>query len=574
MTAIERRTASATAQFSSAIPPLLQRLYAQRGLQCDDDLAQTLRDLLTYQTLPDVEKAVLALTDAMKTGKRIVIVGDFDADGATSVALSLLALKDLQAPSVDYLVPNRFEDGYGLTPDVVRQAQAKGAELIMTVDNGVSAVEGVALSNELGIPVLVTDHHLPGETLPKALAIVNPNLNDCGFPSKALCGVGVAFYLMLALRAHLRTIGWFDEKGIAEPNFAEYLDLVALGTVADVVPLDKNNRILVKQGLDRIRQGRCRPGIRALVEVANRSLSNMASSDLGFSLGPRLNAAGRLDDMSYGVDLLLETDLPQARKRAHELDALNQSRKEIEQGMRLEAIALCERLSLSKDDLPYGLSLYHKDWHQGVIGILASRIKEQFHRPVIAFADAGDGHIKGSCRSIPGLHMRDTLELISTQHPDLILTFGGHAMAAGLTISESDFDRFSALFDLAVRDQLDKDALSELIVTDGELLVTEMNLPTAELLREGGPWGQHFPEPTFDGEFRMLNQRLVGGRHLKMLVESVNGGVVLDAIAFNIDERRWPDLSVLQATLVYRLDVNEFRGQRTVQLMVEHILPQ
>ena len=574
MVSIQRREIGDISGFSPQVSPLLQRLYSQRGLLSDADLAKKLSDLLTYQGLSDLDKAVQALAFAIQSKKHIVIVGDFDVDGATSVALSLLALRELGAMSVDYLVPNRFEDGYGLTPDVVIQAQKKGAELIMTVDNGVSSIEGVELANQLGIDVVVTDHHLPGQTLPDAIAIVNPNLNDCEFPSKALCGVGVAFYVMLALRAHLLKEGWFDAQNLVKPNFADYLDLVALGTVADVVPLDKNNRILVKQGLDRIRLGHCRPGIRALMEVAKRDLKNIVGNDLGYALGPRLNAAGRLDDMSFGVDLLLSDDLPEARKMAHELDALNLSRREIEQGMKIEAMAFCERLTLSNQDLPFGLVLFNKDWHQGVIGILASRIKDQYHRPVIAFADAGDGKIKGSCRSIAGLHMRDTLDLICTQHPDLILTFGGHAMAAGLTILESKFDEFSRYFDLAVRDQLDKDAFSELIITDGELLVEQMDLPTAELLRQGGPWGQHFVEPTFDGDFRILNQKLLGGKHLKMLVEPIDGGLVLDAIAFNVDERRWPDLSVQQAKLVYRLDVNEFRGHRSAQLMVEHILPQ
>lgn len=468
-------------------------------------------------------------------------------------------------------MPNRFDDGYGLSPEVVEQAAARGAELIMTVDNGVSSIAGVAAAKAKGMQVLVTDHHLPGDTLPDADAMVNPNLHACDFPSKALCGVGVAFYLMLALRATLRQSNWFAEQGISEPNLAELLDLVALGTVADVVALDGNNRILVHQGLQRIRAGKCRPGIRALVEVANRDPAKLVASDLGFALGPRINAAGRLDDMSFGVELLLCDNIQAARRMATELDALNQTRKEIEQGMKEEALAICERLKFNQQDMPYGLALFQRDWHQGVIGILASRIKERYHRPVIAFADAGNGEIKGSCRSIPGLHMRDVLDLIDTQNPGMILKFGGHAMAAGLTIAEDQLEAFSRAFDQAVRNELDEAALKGVLLTDGALQPQDMTMQTAEMLRAGGPWGQQFPEPMFDGQFRLLHQKLVGSKHLKMMLEPMQGGSVIDAIAFNIDVRRWPDASVQQVELVYRLDVNEFRGNSSLQLMVEHI---
>ncbi|OAN14146.1 single-stranded-DNA-specific exonuclease RecJ [Photobacterium jeanii] len=571
MIEIKRRPTADTSGFSDQTPALLQRIYASRGIRSEAELERGAKGLLSFNQLHGIPAAVQLLVDALANNTRIIIVGDFDADGATSSALSVLALQMLGSENVDYLVPNRFDDGYGLSPEVVEQAVAKGAELIMTVDNGVSSIAGVAAAKDKGIKVLVTDHHLPGDELPQADAIVNPNLYECDFPSKALCGVGVAFYLMLALRAQLRQDNWFATKGIAEPNLAELLDLVALGTVADVVALDGNNRILVHQGLQRIRAGKCRPGIQALIEVANRDASKLVTSDLGFALGPRINAAGRLDDMSFGVELLLCNNIQAARRMASELDGLNQTRKEIEQGMKDEAVAICERLKFNKADMPYGLVLCQRDWHQGVIGILASRIKEQYHRPVIAFADAGKGEIKGSCRSIPGLHMRDVLDLIDTKNPGMILKFGGHAMAAGLTIPEDKLDAFSHAFDQAVRDELDEDALKGVLLTDGELNGNDLNLATAELLRSGGPWGQQFPEPTFDGEFRLLHQKLVGGKHLKMMVEPLAGGAVIDAIAFNIDVRRWPDASVQTIELVYRLDINEFRGNTSVQLMVEHL---
>ncbi|MDO6497826.1 single-stranded-DNA-specific exonuclease RecJ [Photobacterium sanguinicancri] len=571
MIEVKRRPDADISGFSSATPAILQRIYASRGIQSEAELERGAKGLLSYNQLHGIAPAVELLIAALKNNTRIIIVGDFDADGATSSALSVLALRMLGCNNVDYLVPNRFDDGYGLSPEVVEQAHTKGAELIMTVDNGVSSIAGVAAAKAKGIDVLVTDHHLPGHELPQADAIVNPNLHECDFPSKALCGVGVAFYLMLAVRAELRKTTWFVDQGIADPNLAELLDLVALGTVADVVALDGNNRILVHQGLQRIRAGKCRPGIQALIEVANRDHSRLVTSDLGFALGPRINAAGRLDDMSFGVELLLCDNIQAARRMASELDGLNQTRKEIEQGMKDEALAICERLKFNKNDMPYGLVLFQRDWHQGVIGILASRIKELYHRPVIAFADAGNGEIKGSCRSVVGLHMRDVLDLIDTKNPGMIAKFGGHAMAAGLTLPEDKLEAFSQAFDEAVRAELDEDALKGVLLTDGELNAGELNLPTAEILRSGGPWGQQFPEPSFDGQFRLLHQKLVGGKHLKMMVEPLSGGAVIDAIAFNVDLRRWPDASVQIIELVYRLDINEFRGNTSVQLMVEHL---
>ncbi|QVV81773.1 single-stranded-DNA-specific exonuclease RecJ, partial [Serratia marcescens] len=557
----------------ASLPPLLRRLYALRGVQAEQELERGVKGMLPWQQLDGIDDAVSLLQQALADGRRIMVVGDFDADGATSTALTVLALRSMGGASVDYLVPNRFEDGYGLSPEVVEQAAARGAELIVTVDNGISSHAGVDVAHAKGMQVLVTDHHLPGETLPAAEAIVNPNLRGCAFPSKSLAGVGVAFYLMLALRARLRDSGWFEQRALAMPNLAELLDLVALGTVADVVPLDANNRILVYQGLNRIRAGKCRPGIRALLEVANRDARQLAANDLGFALGPRLNAAGRLDDMSIGVALLLSDDIAQARMLANDLDALNQTRREIEQGMQVEALQLCDQLERTSTELPYGLAMYHPEWHQGVVGILASRIKERFHRPVIAFAPAGDGILKGSGRSVPGLHMRDALERLDMLNPGLMMKFGGHAMAAGLSLEEARFDEFRQRFGELVGEWLDPAMLEGVIWSDGELAMQELSLTTAELLREGGPWGQAFPEPTFDGKFRILQQRLVGEKHLKLMVEPLGGGPLLDGIAFNVDTTLWPDSSVREVELAYKLDVNEFRGNRNVQLLIQHLWP-
>ncbi|ENH1343551.1 single-stranded-DNA-specific exonuclease RecJ [Salmonella enterica] len=570
---LRRREADETAELPADLPPLLRRLYASRGVRSARELERSVKGMLPWQQLSGIDNAVEILYNAFREGTRIIVVGDFDADGATSTALSVLGMRALGCDNISYLVPNRFEDGYGLSPEVVDQAKARGAQLIVTVDNGISSHAGVAHAKTLGIPVIVTDHHLPGDTLPDAEAIINPNLRDCEFPSKSLAGVGVAFYLMLALRTFLRDKGWFDERNIAPPNLAELLDLVALGTVADVVPLDANNRILTWQGLSRIRAGKCRPGIKALLEISNRDPQQLAASDLGFALGPRLNAAGRLDDMSVGVALLLCDNLGEARVLASELDALNQTRKEIEQGMQAEALILCEKLERSSETLPGGLAMYHPEWHQGVVGILASRIKERFHRPVIAFAPAGDGTLKGSGRSIQGLHMRDALERLDTLYPDLMIKFGGHAMAAGLSLEEHKFEQFQQRFGELVTEWLDPALLQGEVISDGPLSAAEMSMEVAQLLRDAGPWGQMFLEPLFDGRFRLLQQRLVGERHLKVMVEPVGGGPLLDGIAFNIDTTCWPDNGVREVELAYKLDINEFRGNRSLQIIIDDIWP-
>jgi len=499
------------------------------------------------------------------------VIGDFDADGATSTALVVSALRDFGASNVGYLVPNRFEYGYGLTPEIVAIAGQSHPELIITVDNGISSIEGVAAANALGIATLITDHHLAGRELPQADVIVNPNQPGCEFPSKALAGVGVIFYIMLALRAELRTRGWFEER--AEINLAHYLDLVALGTVADVVPLDRNNRILVAEGLRRIRAGRCRPGILALLEVASRQCQSVVASDLGFAVAPRINAAGRLKDMSIGIECLLCNDMVAARSQANQLNELNQQRRVIEQDMQDEAIQILDELSLhDASDMPVAMTLYQSGWHQGVIGILASRIKDRLHRPTIAFADGDSGELKGSVRSIPGIHIRDSLDAVATRHPGLVTRFGGHAMAAGLTLPRAAYDEFANAFVEEVALHAQAVHLQAVLESDGELAADEFQLSLATELRFAGPWGQHFPEPMFDGQFSVVTQRLVGEKHLKLVLTPVGSDLLLDAIAFNIDPGLWPDDSVELVEIAYRLDVNEFRGQRSVQLMVEHLV--
>ena len=569
---LRRRVAKATA-LPESLDPLLRQIYANRGITSETQLERSLKGLLHYQDLNGIDVAISLLVEALKLQSRIVIVGDFDADGATSTALAIKALRQMGFQQVSYHIPNRFDDGYGLSPQVVHDVAKKGVDLIITVDNGISSFEGVDVAHEYGIRVLVTDHHLPGHSLPQADAIINPNLADCAFLSKSLAGVGVTFYLMTALRAELEKQGWFTAQGLARPNMADYLDLVALGTVADVVPLDENNRIFVYEGLRRIRAGRCCAGIKALTEVSRKTLSQLVSSDLGFALGPRLNAAGRLDDMSVGVALLLTNDIGVAREIANELDGLNQTRREIEAGMQEEASTIFRQFITTQDDLPNGLAIYHPQWHQGVVGILASRIKEKLHRPVIAFAPSGDGLLKGSGRSIHGVHLRDALERLNTLNPGLMVKFGGHAMAAGLSLEEDKFPLFQRHFSALMAELVSAEQLQGVILTDGELSDTQLSLPIAEMLREAGPWGQAFPEPLFDGKFTLLQQRIVGSKHLKMMLQPINSHVMIDAIAFNVDVNIWPDNSIKTVELAYRLDVNEFRGQRNAQLLVEHIWP-
>ncbi|MGD9661480.1 MAG: single-stranded-DNA-specific exonuclease RecJ [Porticoccaceae bacterium] len=569
----ERQLPQTPRAFSADLHPLLQKIYATRGIFSDQQLGRQLAELPAPQALKGVDGALDLLETALVQQQKVLIVGDFDADGATSTALMILALRAMGLQRVDFLVPNRFEFGYGLTPEIVALAQQNCPDLLITVDNGISSVEGVAAARELGIKVLVTDHHLPGATLPAADAIVNPSQPGCTFPSKNLAGVGVAFYLLSAFRARLRQQDWFQASGIREPNMAAWLDLVALGTVADVVPLDQVNRVLVYQGLQRVRAGFCRPGIQALLELAGREQSRIVAADFGFAVGPRLNAAGRLDDMSLGIDCLLSDDPVNARELAVQLDELNADRRLIETGMQQEALKAVEKLHLEdRDNLPWGLCLYDPDWHQGVVGLLASRIKERYHRPVIAFAEGDNGQLKGSARSIPGLHIRDALDGVAAANPGLLSKFGGHAMAAGLSLERNNLERFGDAFDREIRRQLCAEDLVEEVATDGTLAAAELNLGVAHLLRDAGPWGQHFPEPLFKGAFRVVQQRVLSGKHLKFTLGAEDDqSLMVDAIAFNVPEAFLKPSSA-RVEILYRLDVNLWRGRESLQLLIERIL--
>ncbi|HEY6527330.1 MAG TPA: single-stranded-DNA-specific exonuclease RecJ [Cellvibrionaceae bacterium] len=550
--------------------PILNRIFLTRGVTRADELDYPLSQLINPMQLKGIKQALALLAEAFSAQHRLLIIGDFDADGATSTALAVRGLRALGFKYVDFLVPNRFEYGYGLTPEIVDVAQHYQPDLLITVDNGISSVEGVAAANALGIKVLITDHHLPGETLPAAAAIVNPNQPGCEFPCKALAGVGVMFYVLIALRANLREQGIFAQR--AEPNLAEFLDLVALGTVADVVPLERNNRLLVAQGLKRLRAGHCCAGIKALLQVAGRSADKITATDLGFILGPRLNAAGRLDDMSIGIQCLLTDNLAQALEYAQELDALNRERRAIEAGMQKESQLLLDGLEGElTGQLPQGLCLYHSQWHQGVIGILASRIKDKLHRPVIIFAESAPGELKGSGRSIPGLHLRDALDEIAKRAPHILKKFGGHAMAAGLSLQEQHLGEFKSLFNAVVCSHIGIDGVAASIISDGVLEASDYSLSLADSLAASGPWGQAFTEPVFDGEFVVYQQRLLNDKHLKLTVSPLEApDVLLDAIAFNVDTQQWPSQHK-KLRMAFKLSPNEFRGQRTVQLMVDYL---
>jgi len=569
---IRRRQVGAPFNFDPPVHPLLARVYRGRGIQSSGQLALALEHLLSPAQLLNADRAARLLADALERDDRVVVIGDFDADGATSTALAVSALRAFGGMQVEYLVPNRFAYGYGLTPEIVELAARRSPDLIITVDNGVSSVEGVAAARRLGIATLITDHHLAGQALPAADVIVNPNQPGCAFPSKSLAGVGVIFYVMLALRAELRARQWFARR--VEPNLAQFLDLVALGTVADVVPLDRNNRILVAEGLRRIRAGQCRPGIVALLAVANRELRSVVASDLGFAVAPRINAAGRLEDMSIGIECLLAEELDAARSHALRLQRLNDERRGIEQAMQAEALKLLESLGPGAvSGGPVAMTLYQSGWHQGVIGILASRIKDRLHRPTIAFADGDAGEIKGSARSIPGIHIRDILDAIAARHPGLLTRFGGHAMAAGLTLPRAHYETFASAFEEEVERHAQAVHLQALIESDGELAPDDFQLPLANELRFAGPWGQHFPEPMFDGRFAVVQQRLVGEKHLKLVLAPLGSEVLVDGIAFNVDLELWPNPTVGEVEIAYRLGVNEYRGQQSVQLMIEQLQP-
>ncbi len=560
---VERRFDSNVAQalVAQGILPILARILAARGIQSADALDPSLANIIPPDQLSNASKMAVMLADAISANKSLLIVGDYDCDGATATAVAIRALKSMGA-RVDYLVPNRFEYGYGLTPEIVDLAFKRQPDVLITVDNGIASVEGVARANALGLQVLVTDHHLPGDQTPDAACIVNPNQNGCTFPSKNLAGVGVIFYVMLALRAELRARGTFENR--QEPNLTELLDIVALGTVADLVKLDDNNRILVEQGLRRIRAGKACPAIRALLKIAGRDERKVTAQDLGFSVGPRLNAAGRLDDMTLGIACLISDDASEVEVLAQRLHTLNLERRAIEADMQEAASIALDEIDVSKR---FSLSIFEPEWHQGVIGILASRVKEQYHRPVIAFASAGDGTLKGSGRSIAGLHLRDALDLVAKRHPGLILKFGGHAMAAGLTIDEDSLDIFESAFETVAQDLLSPADLDEVIEVDGAVEMQAMDWSLA-LALEKQVWGQGFPAPMFTGTFEVKQQKIVGERHLKLSLQGLQHAGVVDAIYFGQQEFL-PE----RVQLVYALQTNEFNGRQSIQLNVRHWQP-
>lgn len=555
--------------------PVMARIFSARGITQIDELEHRLSKLLSFDMLENIKDAAVFLEEALIHQQRIVVIGDFDADGATATAVAISALRLFGFEKIFYLVPNRFTYGYGLTPAIVDLAvKTYQADILITVDNGIASYEGVERANTLGLKVLITDHHLPGSSLPKAHVIVNPNLpGDC-FPSKSLAGCGVIFYVMLALRHHLREKQYFKTQGKIEPNLANLLDFVALGTIADVVNLDFNNRILVYQGLQRIRSGQCHPGILALLSVAGIKPEAIKSSDLAFLIAPRLNAAGRIEDMSLGIACLLEENTENAIKLAEKLNELNQERRSIEKQMQQDALNWLTQQSFEEKSLPYGLCLYDPNFHQGVIGILAGRIKDRFHRPVIAFAKSSETELKGSARSIPGIHIRDILDSIATRHPDLLQKFGGHAMAAGLSIQATHYKRFCRIFNACVEKHCTPDLLHAQIYTDGELSYQDLSLELAKMIEEAGPWGTAFPEPCFDNRFQVLQQQLLNNRHLKLRLSLPNYPGLFDAIAFSVDPNEWPKPKLETVRMVYRLETNTYRGMTKIQLLVEQLYPE
>lgn len=566
----QRPQAAAELQLGD-IDPVLRRIFASRGIQQADELERSLSKLPSPWLLSGMRPMVEHLVAAVQRQKALTVVADFDADGATSCALAIKGLALLGMKNLNFVVPNRFEYGYGLTPEIVELVKLQRPDIILTVDNGISSIAGAKAAKAAGMQVLITDHHLPGLELPAADAIVNPNLPEDKFPSGNIAGVGVMFYVLMALRIRLREIHWFEKSAVAEPNLAQLLDYVALGTVADVVALDRVNRVLVHQGLLRIRSGQCQAGIKALVEISGRQLANIHAADLGFAVAPRLNAAGRMDDMSLGIQCLLTEDSDLAKDIAAQLDALNQDRKEIEGHMKNEAMALlADMRALDEQHVPAGVCLYDANWHQGVIGILASRIKDRLHRPVIAFAPADNGELKGSARSINGVHIRDVLSDIAATHPQLLSKFGGHAMAAGLSIKLHDYPHFALLFADAVGAKLSQVDLEQKAWSDGQLDQQHLSLAFAEQLQQAAIWGQAFPEPSFDGIFDVYQCRIVGKQHLKFVLKLPFSNLLIDAIAFFADKPEiW--LGCRKVHAVYKLDINEYRGQRGLQLQLQYL---
>ena len=568
LTTILRRPTPSSADLP--VSPLLQRIYASRGVRSADELDRRLSALPAPTALKGIVEAVHLLEEALRQRWRIIIVADLDADGATSCALAVRALRALGAADVRYVVPNRFVHGYGLSPEIVAVAAREQPDLLVTVDNGISSHDGVRAAQALGIRVLITDHHLPGPTLPAADALVNPNQPEDGFPCKQLAGVGVIFYVLSALRTRLRETGWFAARGLAEPVMAQFLDLVAVGTVADVVPLAHTNRVLVEQGLRRIRRGHCVPGITALFAVAGRPSARATAGDAAFAIGPRLNAAGRLADMSLSIDCLLCDDPARALELARELDRLNRERRVIESDMRAQALNHLEQWPLDDRELPFGLCLFDPGWHQGVVGIVAGRIRERTHRPVIAFApDNIEGLLRGSARSVPGLHIRDVLAAVDARHPGLIGRFGGHAAAAGLSLPATHLPAFQTAFDTEVRGWLRPEDLNGCLWSDGELDPADFSLDIAEQLREAGPWGQGFPAPLFDGVFEVLSPQIMKELHLKLWLRPTGATPRLEAVAFHRAGDFTPGTA--RVRVAYQLDANEWRGESRLQLRIEHL---
>ena len=567
---LKRRTPTGKIfESNTTFSPLLKRIFAARGINSEEELSYDLRQLHPVSQLLNVEKAADLIAEHIQQTNNILVIGDFDADGATSTAVLVRALKLMGHQTIDFLVPNRFEFGYGLTPEIVEEAARFNPQLIITVDNGISSIAGVAAAKSKGWDVLVTDHHLPGKELPKADVIVNPNQPNDSFPSKNLAGVGVTFYVMLALKKTLQERRWFSVQKIQAPNLISLLDLVALGTVADVVPLDKNNRILVEQGLRNIRQGKACVGINALFQVAGKNAQRAVATDLSFGCGPRLNAAGRLDDMSVGIECLLVNDYYTAMDLATALDDYNRDRREIEAEMKDQAMDILEELDIAEDqNIPPIFCLYNDDWHQGVIGILASRIKEQFNRPTIVFAPADNGDIKGSARSITGLHIRDILDEVASANPELLSKFGGHAMAAGMSLQATQLKPFTDAITNIVLTHATEETFTEVHYSDGELSAEEFNINIAEQLRTAAPWGQHFPEPLFDGSFEILQKQVLKEKHLRLTLKPEGGtSTTVQAIAFNTDVANWPSQGD-NVDLLYQFDVNEFRGNFTPQMII------
>ena len=565
-----RREAINAAPLGGKYTDIIDKVLRNRGIQSQSELSVQGKHLLHYNKLKDIEKAANLLADAVVNHQQVFIIGDFDADGATSTALCILAFHKLGLLNVQYIVPNRFDYGYGLSPPVVDLAHQAGAKVLVTVDNGISSVEGVKYAKSLGMTVVVTDHHLPSDVLPIADAIVNPNQALCEFESKNLAGVGVAFYVMSATKNVLVDRGYFTQQQIPVPNMANFLDIVAVGTIADVVMLDKNNRILVHQGIQRIRCGKTRPGILALLNISGRDYSKCCTTDIGFAIGPRLNAAGRLEDMSHGIECLLCECTNDAATLALALDALNQSRREIEQSMKDQAELALATLSLDAKNMPAALVLYNEDYHQGVVGIVAGRMKERYYRPTIVFANDNEHTLKGSARSIQGVHIRDVLARVDSLQPGLIHKFGGHAMAAGLSIAKVDLPLFQTVLIQVVSNLTQNLPKEAIIYSDGELSEQQLTLENAHELKYSMPWGQGFEEPQFDGVFTLVNQRIVGKNHLKMTL--AQNQVYIDAIAFNVDIQAWPNHKVNEVKMAYKLDINEFRGQTTLQLMVSNLV--